>query len=235
MWHLYIFMSVLAASVVLKLAHPLMGRGRHKHGDTPTPADGLLVYLLVGAVPLLSLFLYLMLGSPDLPGKPAVFSNLVTLYDRNYALLAQRPMERLVTENPRDLGALMTLGQIHLRLKKYPEAVRFYETAAAVSLETNDIRHRVATSVLGEAQVMANNGIVGDDALKTFNYAVTLNKTSPAAHYYLALALAQKGDKKAALEIWRRLLDEGRPDAYWTKKVRESVASTAAELRETGE
>lgn len=235
MWHLYIFMSVLAASVVLKLVHPLMGRGRHRHEDAPTPADAKLIYLLTGAVPLLSLFFYLMLGSPDLPGRPAVFSNLAALWDRNYALLAQRPMERLVTKDPNDIGALMTLGQIHLQLKKYPEAVRFYETAAAVSLETNDIRHRVVVSVLGEAQVMANNGIVGADALKTFSYVVTLSKTNPSAHYYLALEKAQKGDKKAALEIWRRLLDEGRPDSYWTKKVREAIATTVAEMRAAGE
>lgn len=226
---LYIIISLLAAITTLKLVGPLLGRGRHRAADAAvTRGDRRLAIGLVCAVPILSLAIYLFIGRPDLPGAPAIFTDPVDLLDRQEALLAQRPMEVLLRENPNSLAALIKLAHINQRLGHYADAAKFMQRAVLLAQQQNDIFLRLYAENLGRLQVLANDGKVGDDALGTFTYVRTLQDRDPIARYYQALAKAQRGDPDTAIEEWNDLLTQGSTMAYWKDYVRQAISVTKA-------
>lgn len=232
MWMLYFMMSLLAAGVVIKLVNPLMGRGRFRHGDPLTRADRSLAVILMMVVPVLSLMLYLSAGRPDLKGQQAVFYNLEEMNRRHLSLLAQRPMMILLEKDANDLGALGTLGEIHTSLGNHAEAVKFYAHAVRAAIAQQDDFLRLYAVALGESQIRANGGRVGDDAIATFRFVLTLYPDSPLARHYLALRRKQDGDVQGAIDDWLVLLNEGPTRSYWKVMVREALEDARRDLRQ---
>lgn len=227
MWHLYVFMAALSAGVLLKIVHPLMGKGRHRHDDVLTRSDARFVYVLICALPVLALGLYLWQGRPDLPGAPAFVTRdravLTARYDDHMSLLAERPAEILIEKNPYDVGALMTLGHINMRLKKPDAAIVFYGRAYDAAKATGDWRTRLIAQTLGEVMVERAIGRVQADALLVFEDILKTYPQSPIARFYVALAQYQNGDRAAALAVWQTLLTESSTDAYWKERVRKAL------------
>jgi cytochrome c-type biogenesis protein CcmH len=229
MLHLYLSMSLLAAIVALKLMHPLLRRGPHRHaGDAPSTVDRKLAGAVMCGVPVAALGIYMFLGRPDLPGNPVIFNEPGELFARQEALLSKRPLETLLKENPDDLGALLKLATINRVLGHYEEAVKFMRRAVIVAEKEEALLLRIYVENLGRLQVLANHGTVGDDALGTFKYARSLLDTDPIALFYEALAKAQHGDPEGAIEDWTVMLSQGTPLAYWKQHVREAIAVTKA-------
>lgn len=230
MWHLYIFMGILTAGIVLKLVHPLIGRGRLKHGDTITGSDRQFLYALVGVIPLLSLFLYLYLGEPEVAGYPATLAEYQDMPQRHVALLSVKPFKTLVQKDPHNIGALVSLAQVNYRIKNLEQAISFYKQAVAEATAQQHMQLRVLLITLGEVQVEMNKGVVGKDAAETFRLSLTLYAESPIARYYLALEKAQDGKYAEAVTEWTELLEGGYPEIYWKKRVREKIAETRQKL-----
>lgn len=231
MWGFYIVASALTAGVVIKIMMTLANRGRFRHAGAPAGIDrqlsmALAVILLLGA-----LAVYLPLGRPDLPSSPAIFSNIEETYLRQEALMKERPYQILVEQNPDDLGALLQLATINFRTGDFKQSVKFYKRAVVQAQKTDNPLLRVYAVSLGEVQVLASNGAVGDDAIGTFEYVRTLYPESPIARYYLALAKAQRGDPAAAIAEWEALLGEGAPRAYWKVQVRDAIGKARAQLK----
>ncbi|MEZ0261151.1 MAG: tetratricopeptide repeat protein [Alphaproteobacteria bacterium] len=220
MLHLYIVMGMLAAGVVIKTTAPLL-----KHGNA---TDKRLAITLSCALPLAALALYLALGNPDLAGRPAVLEDPLGMVEREAALMAERPLRTLLEENPEDIGALIKLGVLYMRLNNYSEATKFYAKAVELAQQTGDANLRIYARGLGRAQVKANKGFVGDNAAETFQFVLTLHANEPIARYYLALRLAQQGKTEAALAEWSSMLGEGTPLAYWKQYVRDAMAAARA-------
>lgn len=225
-------MSFLTAGVVIKLVNPLLGRGRFRHGDSMTRADRALAVMLMAAVPLLSMALYLSAGRPDLKGYQAVFYGVEELNARHLSLLAQRPMMILLERDENDVDALRTLGGIHNSLGNYEEAVKFYAHAVRSALAKQDPFLRLYAVALGEAQVRANGGRVGDDAVETFRFVETLYAESPLARHYLILSKKQDGDVRGAIDDWLVLLNEGPTRAYWKAMVRDALEDARQTLKQ---
>lgn len=231
MWTLYLLMSFLAAGVVIKTVHPLLGRGRFRQGGVVSRADRHLAAGLMFVVPVVSLGLYLSAGQPDMKGQQAVFYNLEDLSKRHLSLLAQRPMTILLEQDPNDLGALRTLGKIHTDLGNHAEAVKFFGHAVRSAVAQQDPFLRLYVVALGEAQIAANNGKVGDDALETFHFVRTIYPESPLARHYIALRKKQDGDVEGAVQDWLVLLNEGPTRAYWKAYVRSALKDARTQLR----
>lgn len=231
MWHLYIVASVLAAGVVLKLVATLQDRGRHRHGGGVAAHDHRLSVFLCLFVPLSALAAYLYFGRPDLQGSPSMFIEPENVIQRQQALLKQRPFQVLLEKNPESLSALVQLAVISARLGKYDESAKFYKRAVVVAEKTQDMMLRVYVVALGEVQVLASSGRVGDDAIGTFTYARTLYPGSPIARYYLALAMAQRGEEGKAIAEWEGLLSDGSPGSYWKEQVRKAMAEARMRLK----
>lgn len=222
MMGLYLLLAMLSASVVIKLLRPLQHPGP---GLGAVPRRSRLLWLGgIIALPLLALALYLLRGAPDLPAQPMAFRDIALRADRSVAMLAVRPMQILLADDGENLGALMDMGQLNLRLGKADAAARYYQQAAVVAAKQNDWRLRLALSMQGESMVTANNGTVPDDALAVFDHVLQIFPDNGPAQYYKALYMAQHGQRDAAIKIWMDLLARGDNTLYWKKRVRDSLA-----------
>lgn len=231
MWHFYLVASALTAGVVIKIMLTLANRGRFMHGEKPTESDQRLSFALSALLPLGALLVYLPLGRPDLPSQPAIFANFEETLLRQQALMKERPYQILVEQNPDDQAALLQLAVINFRTGDFRESVKFYKRAVLQAQLHDDPMLRVYAVSMGEVQVLASNGIVGDDAVGTFEYVLSLYPESPIARYYLALAKAQHGRLAEAIADWEALLAEGPPRAYWKAQVRDAMAKARADLK----
>jgi cytochrome c-type biogenesis protein CcmH len=231
MWGFYIVASALTAGVVIKIMMTLANRGRFTHGGKPTDADKNLSFALAVILPLGALAAYLPLGRPDLKSEQAIFSNFEETMLRQQALMKERPYQILVEKNPNDMAALLQLALVNFRTGDFKESVKFYQRAVVEARKNNDAMLRVYAVSLGEVQVLASGGKVGDDAIGTFEYVRTLYEGSPIARYYLALAKAQRGQREEAIVEWESLLAEGSPRAYWKAQVRDAMAKARAEIK----
>jgi cytochrome c-type biogenesis protein CcmH len=228
MWDLYAVMALLTAVIALKLMHPLLRRGAHRGTDAATHADRKLAGAIMCSLPVAALGIYMTLGRPDLEGAPAIFRDPGELAMRQDALLSRRPMETLLKQNPDDIGAIVKLATINHRLGRFSEAVKYMRRAVILAQQQDNMLLRMYATHLGRMQVLANKGIVGPDALGTFDYVRSINPIDPIARYFQALARAQQGDAAGAIEEWTQLLSQGTPLAYWKQNVREAIAVTKA-------
>ena len=231
MWHFYLVASALTAGVVIKIMLTLANRGRFTHGEKPTEGDKKLSFVLSALLPLGALLVYLPLGRPDLPSEPAIFANFEETMLRQQALMKERPFQVLVEQNPDDMAALLQLAMINFRTGDFRESVKFYKRAVLQAQKRDDALLRVYAVSMGEVQVLASNGVVGDDAIGTFEYVRTLYQDSPIARYYLALAKAQRGHPAEAIAEWETLLAEGPPRAYWKAQVRDAMAKARVDMK----
>ena len=124
MWLVYIIAALMTSATVLAIAETLQAR-----------QDRWIVRVLTVLLPCAALGLYLWLGNPDVPGAYTQRKDNTRLY----TMLAQKPQEDLA-KNPADIGALMVLGEINLRLAKDAEAKALYTRALSLAEKTGDAR-----------------------------------------------------------------------------------------------
>lgn len=184
-------------------------------------------------LPVAALSTYLLLGRPDLRAQQAIFDMSSDLAVRQAALLAKKPMSVLAEQNPDDIGAYLSLAEVNRRIGRHDEEAKLLSRAVALAARAEDpfLRHYAAH--LGQAQVRAAKGVVGDDALETFAYVRAIYPADPLSRHFEALALAQRGDRAQALVLWRELLSEGPSRAYWKDMVRKAIADTERGMRKS--
>ena len=173
----------------------------------------------LGALPLGALALYLVLGSPSLPGQP--LAERQTAEDRSIGTLLVQVEARLA-QNPNEGRGWEVIAPIYLRLGRYDDAVKARQNALALLGETAD-----RWADLGEALVGAAAGVVTAQAKAAFDSAVALDASHVKARFYLGLAAEQDGRVDLAAAIWRKLLAEAPPDAPWSAPLRKELARLA--------
>lgn len=226
---LYILMALLSASVVIKLANPLLHPGA---GGAPTRRQDRAAWLAVIIVlPLLALLFYHLLGRPDLKGAPVIGLAYQEVAERNAAALAVQPMQRLLSQNREDIGALITMGQINYRMGKYDAAIPYFRKAMDLAEQQKDFRYQPLMKVLGETMMQQSQGVVTPQAKGLFERVIALHRENPIARYYLALDKAQHGQREEAIAEWRQLLSEGSHTIYWKQRVRDAIATTREDMR----
>jgi cytochrome c-type biogenesis protein CcmH len=171
---------------------------------------------LVG-LPVLSVALYLPLGSPGLSDFP--------LAERIRAPAATQPLDNLVAQveahlekNPTDGRGWNVLAPVLTRLGRYDDAVRAYHNSITYNGDTAERR-----ADLGEALTGAAGGVVTAEAKAEFERAIALNTDEVKAHYFLGLAAEQDGRRDEAASIWRTLLAQAPPDAPWRPLVQAAL------------
>ena len=225
---LYVLMAMLTAGVCIKLVHVLSPRGGNKG---VTRADRFLLGIIILVLPAAALAFYLLTGRPDLRAQQAIFDMTANLATRQAALLSRKPMDVLVKQNPDDIGAHISLAEINRRIGRYDDEVQFLARAVSLAAAADDpfLRHYAAE--LGQAQIRAKDGVVGDDALETFSFVRSLYPEEPLSRHFEALAIAQRGDPARAITLWRSMLAEGPTRAYWKDMVRKAIAQAERDIR----
>jgi len=175
--------------------------------SAPTPPSrrrAVAVAALV-ALPLLSLGLYLALGSPRLVGQPP-FSQAVA------------QMEAYLQTNPQDGRGWELLAPVYMQLGRYEDSARARRNALTYNGAT-----ATRESDLGEALVAASGGVVTAEALQAFERAVALDAREVKARYFLGVAAQQQGRLAEAATIFRELLNSAPAGASWAEFVREEL------------
>jgi len=175
-----------------------------------------LVMLPAGAIAI-----YLMLGSPQMPGEP--------LAARLSAPSENRPIDALVAQveghlarNPDDGRAWEVLAPVYMRLGRFDEAVTAWRNTIRLN-GSNASRE----ADYGEALVNAANGVVTDEAKAAFERALALDGQDVMARFYMGMAADQDGRRAEADAIWKDILAKAPPGAAYVEMIRNTMARTA--------
>lgn len=203
---------LIAASDNAKAAPPAAG-GKHATGRRRAMALAVLVALPIGAVSL-----YLALGSPFSPGQPLASRQATPPADRSIdSLVAQ--VESYLERNPDDGKGWETVAPVYMRVGRFNDAVKARRRALEI-LGPDAAR----LGDLGEAMVLAANGIVTAEAKSLFERAAAVDRDDVMAQYYLGLAAKQDGRREEAEKTWRALLARAPQGAPWIALVQNALA-----------
>ncbi|MFC0218567.1 cytochrome c-type biogenesis protein CcmH [Pseudochelatococcus lubricantis] len=182
--------------------------------------------IALSAIPLVALTLYGALGQPDVPDAP-LSKRLAEGDPRSLNLNeAVARVEGHLARQPEDGRGWEVLAPIYLRAGRFQDAVRAYGEALRLNGASGT---RLAN--LGEAMVMAGDGVVSAEARTAFDKALAAEPGNAKAGFYLALAAEQDGDVAGALARLRELLASAPADAPWRPAVEARIAALADPAR----
>ena len=168
-------------------------------------------------VPLLSIGLYLQLGSPQLPAQPHDARVAKPNDAANLDELVAK-VERRLRENPTDGQGWDVIAPVYLVQQRHMDAANAF--ARAISL-LGESPKRLAG--LAEAHVLAANGMVNEQARLAYERLRVLEPQRLEPRFWLAFAKEQDGKADAAAADYRALLAEAPGDAPWRGMVEERL------------
>jgi cytochrome c-type biogenesis protein CcmH len=203
-----------AAFVVIPVLRPASGvpNARKRPGyaaiaGVVTMAIGLGSYAFLGR-PQLALY---SLTGPSKTDYPALIS-----------MLARRMPDR-----PGDVEGWALLGRGYLALGNAAQAEKALGHAVdAQKTEQGEADPQLLSSY-GEAMTEAS-GQVTKEAEVVFRQVLVEAPKDLVARYYLGLASASRGDRKAALDLWEGVLADAPPDTPWRGSLIDQVAALRA-------
>ncbi|HVQ11572.1 MAG TPA: c-type cytochrome biogenesis protein CcmI, partial [Methyloceanibacter sp.] len=177
-----------------------------------------------GALPLLALGVYLTYGSPRLPDQPLAARLADPASDRNLEALVARAEARL-RQHPEEGEGWEAIAPVYLSWRRYDEAAQAY--AQAIRLLGPSANR---FSGQGQAVVLANNGVVTEDARHALERAHELDQTLIEPRILLTIAKEQDGQFAAAIADWRAILDSTYGEAPWRAMVETRIGAAEAHL-----
>ncbi len=161
--------------------------------------------------------IYLALGSPTLGDQPLAARLAAAHGGRSIdSLVAQ--VELHLQSHPDDGRGWEVIAPVYLRLGRAEDAVAALRNALRLNGETAERQ-----AALGQALVVAANGVVTAEAKQAFDRALALDAKHVEARYFIGLAAEQDGERTRAAEVWRGLLADAPEDAPWTSFVRAAL------------
>lgn len=176
------------------------------------------------ALPLLVLGLYLAFGSPRLPDQPLAARLEDPASDRNLEALVARVEARL-RQHPEEGEGWEVIAPVYLSWRRYGDAAEAYGQAIRL---LGPSAKRLAGQ--GQALVLANNGVVTEEARQALQHAHDLDQTLIEPRILLAIAKEQDGQFAAAIADWRALLSTADAEAPWRAMVERRIALAEAHL-----
>jgi len=175
-------------------------------------------------VPVASVGLYLIYGSPGLPDRPLVARLDPKTKNQDIQVLIAKVEARL-RQNPEDGRGWEVLAPVYMRQQRYRDAADAFGKAIRLLGETP-----ARLVEYGNAVVFDNEGVVTEPARQAFQKAVQKDAALSQAHFWLAVAQEQDGSLEQAAEAWRGLLKRGSADAPWRSTVQKRLASLERQL-----
>ena len=198
---------------------------RASDGAKPGGSPARAAMICVGAaLPLLALGLYLAYGSPRLPDQPLAVRLQDPASDQNLEALVARVEARL-RERPEEGQGWDVIAPVYMGWRRYADAAEAY--AQAIRLLGESAKR---LSGQGQALVLANNGVVTEEARRALERAVELDASLVEPRVLIAIAKEQDGQFASAIEDWRALLAKEKGDAPWREMVEKRIAADEARL-----
>jgi cytochrome c-type biogenesis protein CcmH len=216
-----------AEAARLEVARRLLAADEEKEGAASGPTRfslGALALGLAVTLPLAALSLYLIYGSPRLPDQPLVARLQDPVSNKNLDVLVARVEARL-REHPEEGEGWEVIAPVYMGWGRFADAAEAYRQSIRLLGES---AKRLAS--YGQALVLANNGVVTEDARKALERAVELDPKLIEPRLVLIIAKEQDGQLQAAIEDWRALLADAPADAPWRKLVEQRLAEDEAKL-----
>ncbi len=173
---------------------------------------------------------YLSIGNPGMPAQPFAGRQAVPETDPSVRdaqngqtieeLLANA--EAALADDPDDGRGWDVIAPVYMRLGRAPQAVTAYSNAIRL-LGSTPIRQ----AGLGQALFLQAGGIVTPQAREAFQAVLKFEPDNPYASYFMALALAQDGDRDAALQAFTEIAESSPADALWMPPVRHQMQRLA--------
>jgi cytochrome c-type biogenesis protein CcmH len=186
--------------------------------DAPVPAGSYRRATLAATIILLPLgaaLTYLSLGSPNLVPVSMHAARPVPAEIENTVARVETYLE----SNPKDGRGWEVLAPVYVRLGRFNDAVRARRNALEIfgpdAARLGD---------LGEAIVLASNGVVTPEAKSLFERANAINPEDVMAQYYLGLSAKQEGRRDEAVKRWTALVSSAREGAEWLPLVKNALA-----------
>lgn len=203
---------LIAAADAAELPDPV------SRGASPLWRRRAMAVVAVVFLPAAAAALYLVLGSPQLPGQPLEARLRAADQDRSLESLVSQ-VEAHLERNPDDARGYEVLAPVYMRVGRFSDAVNVRRRLLTLSGESAERQ-----SDLGEALVAAANGIVTTDAKAAFERALALDPNELKAKFFIGMAAEQDGDRAKAAAIWHGMLENAPADAPWAPMVREALA-----------
>jgi cytochrome c-type biogenesis protein CcmH len=216
-----------AEAARIEIARRLLAADEEKPADPNSPARSPLRAVALGlavGLPLAALSLYLIYGSPRLPDQPLIARLQDPASDKNLEVLVARVEARL-REHPEEGEGWEVIAPVYMGYGRYADAAEAYRQSIRLLGESPK---RLAS--YGQALVLANNGVVTEDARQALERALVLDPNLIEPRLVLIIAKEQDGQLAAAIEDWRALLAKAPADAPWRKMVEQRLAEDEAKL-----
>lgn len=201
---------LIAAAATDEAEQPVVGQ-RSLWRKRATAVAGLTL------LPAMAIALYLVLGSPNLPGEPLA-ARLEHEHSAGSITAMISQVEAHLERNPNDVRGYEVLAPIYLRIGRFDAAVAAWRKVLALEGDS-----AARESDLGEALTAAANGVVTDDAKAAFEKAAKLDPTDPKAQFYRGMAAEQDGHKDKAVAIWSDMLKAAPDGAPWIDNVKAAI------------
>lgn len=212
----------LAASARAEIARRLLKQAESAAHPTIRKSSAFadkVLLVAAGAIPLASLAVYLVTGSPGLPSKPLAERIAVDVDKASTNDLIAKVEARL-REKPDDGQGWAVIAPIYLNQGRTADAASAFAKAMSLVGETPE---RLAG--FAKANVLTNNGIVNEPAKLAYQRLLVLDPERVEAKFWLAVADEQSGKSDAAAAAYRAILAKSPPDAPWRQPVEERLAA----------
>lgn len=196
-------------------------------GASSGKASRAVALALCVVIPVGALAVYIPTGEPNLPGQP--FASRETKPENGapaQVMQAIAKLEQHLKDEPNDLQGWLLMGQTYTRMSRFDDSVEAYRHAVGISQG----KEPGILSSYAEAMIAANQGMVPEEAARTFEAVLQSDPNDARARYYLALARGQAGDMRGALDRWVELAAQSPADAPWLPTVRQRITETAGQL-----
>jgi len=185
---------------------------------------------VIAVVPMGALALYLIIGSPMLPGQPHAHRIAQAEQEGLAALPADlrdtiEMLQAVIEERPDDVQAWLELGRAYRRAEQHGRAVEALGKALDLGLE--GARRASTLSELAESTLLSQQGMMSEQTRALFLEALNVDRNEPRARFYMGMAAWEADEPERALAIWRDLSADSPADAPWMGMLRQSMAMVA--------
>jgi cytochrome c-type biogenesis protein CcmH len=217
--------SVEAEAARIEVSRRLIAAAESAESASAAPAPGAggshrwaTLMAAIVALPLGAGMVYVSLGSPNfIPVTMKAAGDSSALPAGIEKTVAE--VEAYLKNNPENGRGWEVLAPVYLRLGRFDDAIAARRKALEI-LGPNAAR----LGDLGEAIVMASNGVVTPEAKSLFERAIATDADDVMAEYYLGLSAKQEGRRDEASRRWTALVSKAREGAPWLPLVKNALA-----------